>query len=129
MAAKAELRRALSNTSRPEGDIHEEILSIVKRRKMSAEAIVRAGCELNFAQPRPTGRRATVEEAIATLVLQAISAKRTAIVDDDQPVSEKHAPRTSTSSTQTTHSTTVGTSTQTDPSTRMTRNVESFFSW
>ena len=78
MTAKADLLRALENNDRPEDAIRAEVLTVARRRKMSAEAIIRAGSDIGAA-PRPTPERPlTVEEAVMSLVQHSLSAARAA---------------------------------------------------
>ena len=78
MTAKADLLRALENNHRAEDAIRAEVLTVARRRKMSAEAIIRAGSDIGAA-PRPTPERPlTVEEAVMSLVQHSLSAARAA---------------------------------------------------
>ena len=78
MTAKADLLRALENTDGPEDAVRAEVLTVARRRKMSAEAIIRAGTDIGAA-PRPTSERPlTVEEAVTSLVQHFLSAARAA---------------------------------------------------
>ena len=76
MTAKANLLRALENTDGPEDAVRAEVLAVARRRKMSAEAIIRAGTDIGAAA-RPTSERPlTVEEAVTSLVQHFLSAAR-----------------------------------------------------
>ena len=78
MTAKADLLRALENTDGPEDAVRAEVLTVARRRKMSAEAIIRAGTDIGAAA-RPTSERPlTVEEAVTSLVQHFLSAARAA---------------------------------------------------
>ena len=80
MTAKADLQRALKleNTDGPEDAVRAEVLTVARRRKMSVEAIIRAGTDIGAA-PRPTSERPlTVEEAVKSLVQHFLSAARAA---------------------------------------------------
>ena len=78
MTAKADLLRALENTDGPEDAVRAEVLTVARRRKMSAEAIIRAGTDIGAA-PRPTSERPlTVEDAVTSLVQHFLSAARAA---------------------------------------------------
>ena len=78
MTAKADLLRALQNTDGPEDAIRAEVLTVARRRKMSAGAIIPAGTEIGAA-PRPTPERPqTLEEAGMSLVQNSLSAARAA---------------------------------------------------
>ena len=78
MTAKTDLLRALENTDGPEDAVRAEVLTVARRRKMSAEAIIRAGTDIG-ATPRPTSERPlTVEEAVTSLVQHFLSAARAA---------------------------------------------------
>ena len=78
MTAKADLLRALENTDGPEDAVRAEVLTVARRRKMSAEAIIRAGTDIG-AVPRPTSERPlTVEEAVTSLIQHFLSAAKAA---------------------------------------------------
>ena len=70
--------RALENTDGLEDAVRAEVLTVARRRKMSVEAIIRAGTDIGAA-PRPTSERPlTVEEAVKSLVQHFLSAARAA---------------------------------------------------
>ena len=54
MTAKADLLRALENNDRPEDAIRAEVLTVARRRKMSAEAVIRAGSDIGAANTGKT---------------------------------------------------------------------------
>ena len=80
MTAKADLLRALEITDGPEDAVRAEVLTVARRRNMSAEAIIRAGTDIGAA-PRPIAtseRPLTVEESVTSLVQHSLSAARAA---------------------------------------------------
>ena len=78
MTAKADLLRALDNNDRREDAMEAEVLTVAKRLKMSAKAIIRAGSDIGAAPRRTPERPLTVEEAVMFLVQHCVSAARSA---------------------------------------------------